>query len=306
MSQLTETEQSFIRGNLDNPKTKGASQGYRQTRQEVAQRLYTLLESATIRRMFNAPKNKANIPQAIRDDQIILINTAQQTLGLEGATLFGRYCIAQIAMEVLARPETTKRVYFYIDEAQEYLSGDPIIQRLFEQGRKRGLCMICAFHRLGQIGDDLTDMMRSLTSIKFAGGISNSDATKLAKEMRTDADTITGQPQLSFWAWFKGGEAGVYRVTPRALEDRIAGEPDDSATLKEMMVAEYHYEPEADRSSGSKTAGASEAEINGEPEADEFESYYADDWDGPRSNPGEQPSEKPDEEIDPDAPQKLD
>ncbi len=67
VDQLTETEQSFIRGNLDNPKQKGASPGYRQTRQEVAQRLYTLLESSTIRRMFNAPINKVNLPQAIRD-----------------------------------------------------------------------------------------------------------------------------------------------------------------------------------------------------------------------------------------------
>lgn len=303
VDQLTETEQSFIRGNLDNPKQKGASQAYKQTRQEVAQRLYTLLESATIRRMFNAPINKVNIPEAIRNDQIILINTAQQTLGLEGATLFGRYCIAQIAMEVLARPETSKRVYFYIDEAQEYLSGDPIIHRLFEQGRKRGLCMICAFHRLGQIGEDLTDMMRSLTSIKFAGGISNADATKLAKEMKTDAETITNQPELSFWAWFKGEEPGVYRVTPQVLEDCISDEPEDVATLKEMMLELFHYTPDAPEQAEDE-AGQEEAD---EPD---FDDYYNDDWEEPEGTPKgtgkNQPADLGGDDVDPDAPQNLD
>ncbi|GIT90183.1 hypothetical protein JANAI62_03340 [Jannaschia pagri] len=311
VAHLEETEQSFVRGNLDNPKAKGASQGYRQTRQEVAQRLYTLLESATIRRMFNSPENRVDIPQAIRDDKIILINTAQQTLGLEGASLFGRYCIAQIAMEVLARPETPKRVYFYIDEAQEYLSGDPIIHRLFEQGRKRGLCMICAFHRLGQIGEDLTDMMRSLTSIKFAGGISNADATKLAKEMRTDAETITGQPALSFWAWFKGQEPGVYRVTPQVLEDRISAEPDDIDTLKEMMVMGHHYDPEASEEPDERGDEVETAE-DGEappPSEEDFASYYNDGWDDDApSEPKPKPSRRdpPTDDVDPDAPQNLD
>ena len=312
VAKLDETEQSFIRGNLENPKQKGASHAYKQTRQEVAQRLYTLLESATIRRMFNSPVNRVNIPQAIKDDRIILINTAQQNLGLEGATLFGRYCIAQIAMEVLARPETKKRVYFYIDEAQEYLSGDPTIHRLFEQGRKRGLCMICAFHRLGQIGEDLTDMMRSLTSIKFAGGISNADAAKLAKEMKADADTITGQPELSFWAWFKGKDPGVYRVTPQVLEKRIAEEPEDIAGLKSMMIDEYHYDPEQAEEAPSEADGEPDAaeppEEATEAKEEDFTGYY-DDWEEPKPEERFQPKTtppKPPGEIDPDAPQNLD
>jgi len=302
VARLAETEQSFIRGNLDSPKAKGASQGYRHTRQEVAQRLYTLLESATIRSMFNAPANKVDLPAAIKDNRIILINTAQQTLGLEGATLFGRYCIAQIAMEVLARPETSKRVYFYIDEAQEYLSGDPIIHRLFEQGRKRGLCMICAFHRLGQVGDDLTDMMRSLTSIKFAGGISDSDASKLAKEMKTDATTITDQPELSFWAWFKGHTPGVYRVSPMMLENLIKEKPADTDSLKAKMLREYHYDPQAPAEDEDEPA-----EFATDDEEEDFDNYYSDDWE-PSPSP-DKPEHNPRNhvgDIDPDRPQNLD
>ena len=280
LSQLDETSQSFVTTNLDNPKVKGSSQGYRQTRQEVAQRIYTLLESSTIRRMFNSSESKVDFDEAIRQNRIILINTDQTALGLEGATLFGRYCLAQIAMSVLARPETTERVYFYIDEAQEYLSGDPVIQRLFEQGRKRGLCMVCAFHTLGQL-KELSDLMITLTSIKFAGGISASDAGRLAKDMQTDTPTIMDVPPLSFWASFKGGEAGRYRVTPGLLEARIAEEPEDIATLKEMMIDLYHQSAPV----------APEEPNKPEPGEETDDERYANHWK---------------DEVDPDSPQDLD
>lgn len=285
ISKLDTTSQTFIQSNLDDPRVKGASQAYKQTRQEVAQRIYTLLESRAISQMFNAPVSKVNIGQAIKNDQVILINTAQATLGDEGASLFGRYCLAQIAMEVLGREPTKKRVYFYIDESQEYLSGDPVIHRLFEQGRKRGLCMICAFHRLGQV-PDLEDMLKTLTSIKFAGGVSASDAAKLAKELDTDADTIRAQPELSFWAWFRGKGNGVYRVTPGSLENIIEEEPDDTDTLKSMMIDEYHYTP---KTPGDDPIDPEEHKTTpeGEPPLEpDFDSHWAD--------------------IDPDAPQKLD
>ncbi|WP_424972638.1 type IV secretion system DNA-binding domain-containing protein [Dinoroseobacter sp. S76] len=139
LDALDETSQKFVTTQLCSPKDKSASQSYRTTRQEVARRLFTLMESRTLKGMFNAPTSKVDIPQAIRDRRIILINTAQGVLGDEGAQLFGKYCFAQIAIEILARPETKDRVYLYLDEAQEYLSDSPIIRRLYEQGRKRGL-----------------------------------------------------------------------------------------------------------------------------------------------------------------------
>lgn len=288
IDRLDTTSQTFIQSNLDNPKAKGASQAYKQTRQEVAQRIYTLLESRAISQMFNAPVSKVDIGQAIKDDKIILINTAQSVLGDEGASLFGRYCLAQIAMEVLGRSPTKKRVYFYIDEAQEYLSGDPVIHRLFEQGRKRGLCMVCALHRLGQV-PELEDMLKTLTSIKLAGGVSASDAAKLSKELDTDAETIRAQPELSFWAWFRGRGNGVYRVMPGLLEEIIKTEPEDTETLKQMMIDEYHYAP-------------------GQPEDDD-----PDDPIDPETSPEDDPSPETEPnfdghwaDIDPDAPQNLD
>ena len=303
--QLDETSQKFVTTQLCNPKDKSASQSYRTTRQEVARRLFTLMESRTLKGMFNAPESKVDIARAIQDRRIILINTAQAVLGDEGAQLFGKYCFAQIAIEVLARAETKNRVYLYLDEAQEYLSDSPIIRRLYEQGRKRGLCMVTACQELDQLERAGIDkMINSLTSIKFAGGVSAQDANKLAKEMDTDADTIRGVPALTFAAWVKHQGTGTYKVTPGLLEDQIATEPEDVDTLKEMMINEYHYDPNPEPEPEIKNTGDDDRE---EAELD-FDSYWDD---APTSDQNDdQTTKKPppddDAPFDPDKPQSLD
>ena len=298
VSQLEETSQKFVTTQLCDPKDKRASQSYRTTRQEVARRLFTLMESRTLKGMFNAPTSKVDIAQAIRDRKIILINTAQAVLGDEGAQLFGKYCFAQIAIEVLARAETKDRVYLYLDEAQEYLSDSPIIRRLYEQGRKRGLCMVTACQELDQLERaGIERMLNSLTSIKFAGGVSAQDASKLAKEMDSDGETIRGIEPLSFAAWLKHQGTGTYRVTPGLLEDHIAEEPGDIDAIKAEMIERHHYTPTVHSEPIDET---DEAEVN-------FEGYWEDDDNSPEE---EQPPKKPglDEpnDIDPDAPQNFD
>lgn len=304
VDELDETSQKFVTTQLCSPKDKGASQSYRTTRQEVSRRLFTLMESRTLKGMFNAPESKVDIPAAIRDKKIILINTAQGVLGDEGAQLFGKYCFAQIAMEVLSRPETAERVYLYLDEAQEYLSDSPIIRRLYEQGRKRGLCLVTACQELNQLERAGIDrMINSLTSIKFAGGVSAADAAKLAKEMDTDADAIRGVPTLTFAAWLKHHGMGTYRVTPGLLESRMEADEDWVNQIKADMVAKYHYSPEQASGEASTEAGA-------EDDVD-FDTYW-DDADGQvKLNPDaplrrKKPSADDEEPIDPDAPQEID
>jgi hypothetical protein len=80
---------------------------------------------------------------------------------------------------------------------------------------------------------------------------------------------------------------GVYRVTPGALEDIIAREPDDPETLKGMMIDEYHYTPDQ--------PGDDDPDEPNEPDV----------------SPDDAPPPEPDydgqwADIDPDAPQNLD
>lgn len=314
VEKLDDTSRKFVTSELCDPKDKRASNSYRTTRQEVARRLFTLMESRTLKGMFNAPESRVDIPAAIRNKKIILINTAQAVLGDEGAQLFGKYCFAQIAMEVLARPETKDRVYLYLDEAHEYLSDSPIIRRLYEQGRKRGLCMVTACQELNQLERAGIDkMINGLTSIKFAGGVSAGDAGKLSKEMDTEAATLRGVPELTFAAWLKHHGTGTYKVTPGLLEARMQDDPDYVQTLKHNMLAEYHYHPDG------------EGEWDVEPDSDgppDYDTYW-DDARGrvelkptnakKRQNPKAEPHEPidpdgpdPDDPIDPDGPQDLD
>lgn len=295
VAQLDTTSQKFVTHELCDPKDKRASTSYRTTRQEVARRLYALLESRALKGMFNAPSGKVDIPEAIRGKKIILINTAQAVLGDEGAQLFGKYCFAQIAMEVLARPETSDRVYLYLDEAQEYLSDSPIIRRLYEQGRKRGLCMITACQELDQLERAGIDkMINSLTSIKFAGGVSVSDASKLAREMDTDVETIRSVPELSFAAWLKHHGTGTYHVTPGLLEDQIDPDDPNAAAIKTEMLKTFHYKPTWD--SEEETAeGDSEVGVDADEEAEvDYDSY----WDEPSDDPTGEPEADAAAELD--------
>ena len=204
-------------------------------------------------------------------------------------------------MEVLSRPETNNRVYLYLDEAQEYLSDSPIIRRLYEQGRKRGLCMITACQEVNQLERAGIDkMINSLTSIKFAGGVSASDATKLAKEMDTDAETIRSVPELTFAAWLKHHGTGTYKVTPGVLEEQATQDEEYISTLKHNMLAEYHYYPDDE---WEQYEDSDAEEESGEVDYDTY-------WDDPAPD-DEKPKKKPprddkdDDDIDPDAPQDL-
>jgi len=314
VAKLDTTSQKFVTHELCDPKDKRASTSYRTTRQEVARRLYALLESRALKGMFNAPSGKVNIPEAIRGKKIILINTAQAVLGDEGAQLFGKYCFAQIAMEVLARPETSDRVYLYLDEAQEYLSDSPIIRRLYEQGRKRGLCMITACQELDQLERAGIDkMINSLTSIKFAGGVSVSDASKLAREMDTDVETIRSVPELSFAAWLKHHGTGIYHVTPGLLEDQIDPDDPSAAAIKTEMLKTFHYKPTWDTEEDT-AEDDSEAGVEADEEAEvDYDSYWDESSDVPTGEPetdagadvdeasGSDPTDEPEADEDNDA-----
>jgi len=165
--------------------------------------------------------------------------------------------------------------------------------------------MVTACQELDQLERAGIDkLINSLTSIKFAGGVSASDATKLAKEMDTDAETIRTMPELTFAAWLKHHGTGTYKVTPGLLEKQIDQDTRDVDALKAMMLSEYHYAPDT----------AAEDATSGEDDPGE-EPDYDTSWDDEPSTAASherntQAKPKPDADtdkpVDPDAPQDLD
>jgi hypothetical protein len=171
-----------------------ADRSYTDTKTQIKRRLYGIVENQTFERMFSAPKNRIDIPAALNDGKIVLVNTAKDFLK-GGSSILGRYFIAltlQAALERATIPEHDRRpAFLYIDEAAEYF--DSNIDNLLNQARKYKLGMVMAHQYLDQLAGGLRASIASNTSIKLAGGVSDRDARSIAADMRTTPTFILNQ-----------------------------------------------------------------------------------------------------------------
>lgn len=167
---------------------------YIETKTQIKRRLYGIIENQTFERMFSAPRNKIDIPTALNEGKIVLVNTAKDFLK-SGSSILGRYFIAltlQAALERAAIPEGQRRpAFLYIDEAAEYFDNN--IDNLLNQARKYKLGMVLAHQYLDQLAGGLRASIASNTSIKLAGGVSDRDARSIAPDMRTTPTFILEQ-----------------------------------------------------------------------------------------------------------------
>jgi hypothetical protein len=188
---------------------------YTETKTQIKRRLYGIVENQTFERMFSAPRNRIDIPSALNDGKIVLVNTAKDFLK-SGSSILGRYFIAltlQAALERAAIPEDKRRpAFLYIDEAAEYF--DDNIDNLLNQARKYRLGMVMAHQYLDQLANGLRASIASNTSIKFAGGVSDRDARSIAPDMRTTPTFILDQHKTTKETHFA---CYVRNVTAHAL-----------------------------------------------------------------------------------------
>lgn len=217
--------------------TEFDSKEFVQTKRQVLRRLWGILENQTFERMFLHPKSKLDIYAEMNAGKVILINTAKDLLKEQGTEFFGRFFIAMIAQAAQERsviPEDKRMPTFvYIDEAADYF--DRNIGIILSQARKYKVGMVLAHQYLGQLDKNLQEAVFSNTSIKFAGGVSNQDARKLAAEMRTDHIHIEGVDKLEMATFIRG-------TTKRAISINITyGEmerlPKMSDEQKSLLLA---------------------------------------------------------------------
>ena len=168
------------------------SRQFADTRSQIIRRLYGLLSNPTFERMFSHPRNALDMKAALDQGKVILINTAKDVLKAEASQMFGRYMIAlimQAALERAADPEHLRRPAFvYIDEAADYF--DENIDTLLIQARKYKVGLTFAHQHLDQLSTKLYSSVMTNPAVRFAGGISASDARALAPEMRTSVDHL--------------------------------------------------------------------------------------------------------------------
>lgn len=246
LPRLDQDDQEFIQLHLSN--AKGTPPTYKPSRQGLEARLQSLTRIPAIKRMFGAPAGKVDVNQFIRDRKVVLVNTAQSTLGIDGASVFGRYILMQLVMEVLGRSETAdprKRVHLYLDEAQEYFSSGRIFERMLEQGRKRGLCPVFAFHDLRQLAKsspDLPAAMRTFTAIKYVSGASPEDRNILARDMKVEPEALA-PPAFQFAAYFRDMGNATVSAEKDVLKPHYCRSWDEVERIKHRMYDLYSYNP---------------------------------------------------------------
>lgn len=167
------------------------SRAFQQTRQQIARRLYGVLQVPAFDRMFSAATNKLDMFEAIQSGRIVLVNTSKALLKSDASALFGRYMIA-LAMRAIFERVAVRRhdpAFLIVDEAAEYF--DDNLETLLSQARKYNMGVLFAHQHLEQLSPPLRSSVAANTSIKLAGGVSDRDARALAPDMRTSADFVT-------------------------------------------------------------------------------------------------------------------
>jgi len=188
-----------------------ASKTFAQTKEQIRYRLNAILENPTLARLFTSPRTKIDLFERLNEGSIILVDTAKDFL--KGASAhFGRIIISQVLQAVLERaviPEWKRKpTFLVVDEAASYF--DSNIDDFLTEARKYKCGCVFAHQFLDQATSSLRASLAANTTIKFAGGVSNSDARAMASDMRTTADFILSQPRLTF-------AAHIRNVTPNAV-----------------------------------------------------------------------------------------
>lgn len=230
MERLSGSSQHFF-------ETQFFERQFGETKKQILTRLWGVLSNATIERMFSHTENKVNLFSLLNEGKIVLISTAKDFLGHEGASILGRFFVSLIAQAALQRatmpPHERNPAFVYVDEAQDYF--DASVGRLLNQARKFRIALCLAHQNLDQLDAGLRATVLASTSIKFAGGLSSKDANTLDSEFRVDASFLLAQKKRSEHTEFA---CYVRNFTNQALSVRIPlGYVDALPTMSDASYA---------------------------------------------------------------------
>ncbi len=172
---------------------------FRETKKQVSIRLFGVLSSQTLDRMFSVKKSSINFYDALQAGAVILVNTATDFLGQQSSEIFARLIISLVGQALIRRaaiePNDRTPTYLYIDEAGPLV--DDTLVRMLTQVRKYKGAITFSHQYLDQIPAAIRAGVISNTAIKIAGGMSQKDAATLAPEFRTDADFLLSMKKRS-------------------------------------------------------------------------------------------------------------
>jgi len=229
--------------------TQFFNKSFDDTRQQILYRLYDVLSTSALARMFRNKRNKLNLFDAMNRGSPILIHTAKDLLKQEGCEILGRFfmaLIAQVAQERAAIPKDERTPTFvYIDEAHDYF--DENMEILLEQARKFQVGLILAHQHLAQFERKLQSTVMTNTAIKLVGGLSVEDARILAGNMRCTPEFLLGMKKYEaakitqFACWVRNHTPSAIRlnVPLGMMEEQPKIHPQVFATLIRCNREQY-------------------------------------------------------------------
>ena len=174
--------------------TQFLSRFFNDTRQQILTRIYGVLATGVLDRMFSNKRNKVNLFAEMNRGSLILVNTAKDLLKQEGTEILGRFFIALICQAAQERASIAedKRMptFVYIDEAHDYF--DESMENLFNQARKYAVGLCVAHQNLDQFEQNLRATVMTSTAIKLVGGLSDRDANAFKGDMHTEPEFLLG------------------------------------------------------------------------------------------------------------------
>eukprot|EP01013_Petalomonas_cantuscygni_P043766 TRINITY_DN8441_c0_g5_i1.p1 TRINITY_DN8441_c0_g5~~TRINITY_DN8441_c0_g5_i1.p1 ORF type:complete len:512 (-),score=21.68 TRINITY_DN8441_c0_g5_i1:6205-7656(-) len=254
MEKMTGTAKTFFA-------TRFFDKSLNATKQQILARLWGVLSNRSLDRVFSAKRNSVNFDSAMLEGKIIFVNTSKEYLGEEGSHIFARMIVALIGQGLIRRaglaPEQRTETYIYIDEAEGVI--DQTLVRLLAQVRKYKGAITLAHQHLDQFSTSARAGVLANTSIKLAGGVSASDATKLATEFRVDRDMILsqrksdGESQFSLFAKNITPAAMTFTVPLGFVESQDRLTADEHAALMEYSRQTYGQSLETEQPEDSST-----------------------------------------------------
>lgn len=210
-----------------------------ETRNAIKDRLYDLrMMSPAFDRMFGARHNALDLPEALNQGKIVLVNLDRDYLEKEPSAILGKWFIAQTHRAALSRstlpPRARRAAYLIVDEAGPYF--DAQTEDILRTMRSYRVGAVLAFQDFSQAPPSLQSAIFSSTAIRLAGGSSDLDAKILAGPLRTDPAFILSRRKrdhrYSEFACF------VSRLTPRAVSLAVPHGTVD----RQRHMPEEHYQ----------------------------------------------------------------
>ena len=219
LDRLPPTAQSFLE-ELFSENTQ-----YRQQMRLIRARLHMIIVNPTFQRIFGNTENKFDLGAAMnKPGHLTIINTSRGHLQTEASAIFGRFWLARIFQETMARafiPRTQRRLCVtLVDEAHEYLQGaEDTVSKLLYQARKYAVSINLIHQDCAQLRDaGVLGSVLGVPALRFTGAISDADAQVMAREMHTTPEFLRSVRRTN-----RSAEWAVYarNVTPTATKTTI-------------------------------------------------------------------------------------